>query len=97
MLAFACTWILLSVVIGAYSEAKGGSFLDGSGEVSRMTFAELKELDAGARFTADGGRTFPYAGKRHRIPRKWHGHRTVAFTSGPSTILRSQKACGYLV
>jgi len=42
---------------------------DGTGEISRMTFDELKELDAGSRFTADGGKTFPYAGKGHRIPK----------------------------
>ncbi|MEO8576677.1 MAG: glycerophosphodiester phosphodiesterase [Gemmatimonadales bacterium] len=42
---------------------------DGTGEIARKTFAELRELDAGARFTADGGKTFPYRGKGHRIPR----------------------------
>ena len=41
---------------------------DGSGEIARKTFAELRELDAGARFTRDGGKTFPYRGKGHRIP-----------------------------
>lgn len=41
---------------------------DGRGEVSRLTFAQLRELDAGANFTADGGRTWPYRGKGHRIP-----------------------------
>jgi glycerophosphoryl diester phosphodiesterase len=41
---------------------------DGHGEVARMTFAELRNLDAGARFTKDGGKTFPYRGKGHRIP-----------------------------
>jgi glycerophosphoryl diester phosphodiesterase len=42
---------------------------DGTGEIARKTFAELRELDAGARFTQDGGKTFPYRGKGHRIPR----------------------------
>lgn len=41
---------------------------DGRGEIARMTFAELKKLDAGSSFTTDGGRTFPYRGKGHRIP-----------------------------
>lgn len=41
---------------------------DGHGEVARMRFDELKRLDAGANFTKDGGRTFPYRGKGHRIP-----------------------------
>ncbi len=42
---------------------------DGSGEISRMTFAEVRELDAGSRFTSDSGKTFPYRGKGHRIPK----------------------------
>ena len=42
---------------------------DGTGEIARLTFAELRELDAGARFTTDGGKTFPYRGQGHRIPR----------------------------
>jgi glycerophosphoryl diester phosphodiesterase len=41
---------------------------DGVGEVARMTFAELRALDAGARFTPDNGKTFPYRGLGHRIP-----------------------------
>lgn len=41
---------------------------DGSGEIARMTFAELRTLDAGARYTSDGGKSFPYRGKGHRIP-----------------------------
>lgn len=41
---------------------------DGTGEVARMTFAELRKLDAGARYTKDGGTSFPYRGMGHRIP-----------------------------
>jgi glycerophosphoryl diester phosphodiesterase len=41
---------------------------DGSGPVAAMTLAELRRLDAGARFTADGGRTFPYRGRGIRVP-----------------------------
>lgn len=33
---------------------------NGVGEVENMTLAELKELDAGHRWTKDGGRTFPF-------------------------------------
>ncbi|MGZ5241412.1 MAG: glycerophosphodiester phosphodiesterase family protein, partial [Caldimonas sp.] len=33
---------------------------DGSGPVALRTVAELKRLDAGARFTRDEGRTFPW-------------------------------------
>lgn len=41
---------------------------DAVGEIARMTFNELRSLDAGARCTSDGGKTFPYRGKGHRIP-----------------------------
>lgn len=41
---------------------------DGTGPVAEMTFAELRELDAGYRFTADGGATFPFRGQSVRIP-----------------------------
>lgn len=42
---------------------------DGRGEIARLTFAELRKLDAGANFTGDGGKTYPYRGHGHRIPR----------------------------
>lgn len=41
---------------------------NGTGEIARLTFDELKRLDAGANFTRDGGKTFPYRGQGHRIP-----------------------------
>ena len=41
---------------------------DGSGAVARMTLEELRRLDAGYRFSPDGGRTFPYRGRGTRIP-----------------------------
>lgn len=41
---------------------------DGTGAVAEMTLAELRELDAGYRFTTDGGRTHPYRGRGVRIP-----------------------------
>lgn len=40
----------------------------GAGEVAQMTFNELRALDAGARFTPDKGKTYPYRGLGHRIP-----------------------------
>jgi glycerophosphoryl diester phosphodiesterase len=40
---------------------------DGSGEVAAMTLAELRELDAGYRFTPDG-RSYPFRGRGIRIP-----------------------------
>lgn len=36
---------------------------NGSGPVALRTAAELGSLDAGARFTRDGGRTFPWRGR----------------------------------
>ncbi|MEX2181222.1 MAG: glycerophosphodiester phosphodiesterase family protein [Gemmatimonadaceae bacterium] len=41
---------------------------DGRGAVSARTLAELHALDAGACFTPDGGRTFPWRGRGVRIP-----------------------------
>ena len=41
---------------------------DRTGAVSAMTLAELQRLDAGARFTLDGGRTRPYAGRGITVP-----------------------------
>ncbi len=36
---------------------------NGTGEVSKATLAQLKALDAGYGYTADGGKTFPFRGK----------------------------------
>lgn len=41
---------------------------DGSGNIHDLTLAELQRLDAGFRFTPDGGRTFPFRGTGVRIP-----------------------------
>jgi len=41
---------------------------DGRGAIERLDFDKLKEFDAGANFTSDSGKTFPYRGKGHRIP-----------------------------
>jgi glycerophosphoryl diester phosphodiesterase len=41
---------------------------DGRGAIERLVFDELREFDAGANLTLDGGKTFPYRGKGHRIP-----------------------------
>lgn len=40
---------------------------DGSGAVASMELEELGELDAGYRFTCDGGESFPFRGQGHRI------------------------------
>jgi glycerophosphoryl diester phosphodiesterase len=41
---------------------------DGSGKVGEMTLEQLKKLDAGFKFTNDGGKTFPFRGKGITIP-----------------------------
>lgn len=40
---------------------------DGGGPASARTAAELRELDAGYRFTPDGGRSFPFRGTGVRL------------------------------
>jgi len=41
---------------------------DGTGPVAELTLAQLQELDAGFRFSPDGGRTFPFRGRGVRVP-----------------------------
>ncbi len=41
---------------------------NGSGPVALRTVKELKGLDAGAMFTTDGGRAFPWRGRGVRVP-----------------------------
>ncbi|MGH7545373.1 MAG: glycerophosphodiester phosphodiesterase [Gemmatimonadota bacterium] len=42
---------------------------DGSGAVAQRSYDELRALDAGYRWSADGGRTFPYRGRGLRLLR----------------------------
>ena len=41
---------------------------NGQGNVSDLTLEELKKLDAGYKFTTDGGQTFPFRGRGITIP-----------------------------
>lgn len=41
---------------------------DGRGAIAGLTLAQLQALDAGARWTRDGGRTRPWAGRGVRVP-----------------------------
>jgi len=41
---------------------------EGSGTVSSYTFAELQRLDAGHRFSPDGGESYPFRGEGLEIP-----------------------------
>jgi len=40
----------------------------GHGQMRALSLAELREVDAGARFTLDGGRSFPFRAAEVRIP-----------------------------
>ena len=42
---------------------------DGTGVVSELTWAQLSALDAGYRFSVDGGRTWPWRGRGAHVPR----------------------------
>lgn len=41
---------------------------DATGPLAERSLAELRELDAGYRFSPDGGRSFPFRGRGVRIP-----------------------------
>jgi glycerophosphoryl diester phosphodiesterase len=41
---------------------------DRRGPLGALTLAELREADAGARFTLDGGRSYPFRGGAVRVP-----------------------------
>ncbi|KFE64569.1 glycerophosphodiester phosphodiesterase [Hyalangium minutum] len=41
---------------------------DAQGPISARSFSELRRVDAGYRFTPDGGRTFPFRGQGVHIP-----------------------------
>ncbi len=41
---------------------------DGSGLVREMTLREVQSLDAGYRFTPDGGKAYPYRGQGVKVP-----------------------------
>jgi glycerophosphoryl diester phosphodiesterase len=42
---------------------------EGNGRIQNHTLAELQQLDAGYRFTPDGGQTFPFAARGLPFPR----------------------------
>jgi glycerophosphoryl diester phosphodiesterase len=41
---------------------------DGKGAIEDLTFAEIRSYDAGAKYTPDGGKTYPFKGKGIKIP-----------------------------
>ena len=74
---------------------------NGTGSVNSFTLRELKKLDAGYHWTADGGRTFPFRGKGITLPTL-----EEVFTALPSTRINidlkqispplASKLCGLL-
>src|SRR5271157_3096463 len=55
------------VVVMAHDETVDRT-TDGAGRLRGFSFAELSKLDAGYRFSPDGGRSFPFRGQGLRIP-----------------------------
>jgi len=56
----------------------------GAGPLAALTLAQLRALDAGARFTPDAGRTYPYVGRGIRVPTL--GEVLDAFPGVPTVI-----------
>jgi glycerophosphoryl diester phosphodiesterase len=55
--------VSLDGVLVVFHDATLDRTTDGNGPVAARTAAELGRLDAGARFTSDGGRTFAWRGR----------------------------------
>ena len=49
-------------------DAKVDRTTDGSGAIADMTFEQIRKLDAGFRWSNDGGKTFPFRGRGIIIP-----------------------------
>ncbi len=73
-LALGCTHIETDVratrdgAIVCFHDERVERTTNGAGRLRDMTLAELKSLDAGYRFTPDGGITFPYRGRGLTVP-----------------------------
>ena len=55
-------------VVVVHHDATVDRLTNGSGHITGMTLAELRQFDFGYRFSPDGGATFPYRGKGVTIP-----------------------------
>ncbi len=49
-------------------DAKVDRTTDGSGQISEMTLEVVKKLNAGYRFSSDGGKTFPFREQKISVP-----------------------------
>jgi glycerophosphoryl diester phosphodiesterase len=54
-------------VVVVYHDERVDRTTDGAGAIAELSFAELRALDAGHRFSPDGGRTHPYRARGLRI------------------------------
>jgi len=79
---------------------------NGSGRVDSMDLSELKRLDAGYRFTTDGGRTYPFRDQGLTIPTVEElfsspffveGHGDIVFNIDVKESNRIEYACEQLV
>ncbi len=54
-------------VVVVYHDERVERTTDGAGAIAELSFEELRALDAGHRFSPDGGRSYPYRGRGLRI------------------------------
>ena len=72
---------------------------EAEGEIGNYTMAELKQLDIGYGYTADGGKTFPFRGKgvglMPTLMRCWRPfHTRIFFYMLRTATTRRTKCCG---
>jgi glycerophosphoryl diester phosphodiesterase len=56
-------------VLVAFHDARLERVTDRGGAIAELSLDEIEAADAGAAFTPDGGRTFPFRGRDVRVPR----------------------------
>ncbi len=67
---------------------------EGKGNVRDKTMAELKQLDPGYGYTADGGKTFPLRGSQTRLNPKPAGGAAGGGIDAPDVQLQEQGSRG---
>ena len=56
-------------VVVAFHDDHLDNVTDSAGAIADLSLEEVEAADAGAKFTTDGGRTFPFRGRGLRVPR----------------------------
>ena len=54
-------------VVVVYHDERVERTTDGAGAIAELDFAALRALDAGHRYSPDGGRSFPFRGRGLRV------------------------------